>query len=127
MVKNFLHVKIDVEDLDRSLDFYFNKLGFKQIVRYDVPNGPTIVQVYPTGASPGIELWYQPPFRGFKNDRIHIALEAEDVEGTVLELRAKGIFIEREPFTLGDEVIAFIRDPDGYLVELSEVRTPRAG
>ena len=119
LLKSFFHVKIDVEDLDRSLDFYCNKLQFKQIVRYDVPNGTVIVQVSPTGMPPGIELWYEPPFKGFNNDRLHLAFEVDDVAGVIRELKRKGVHIEHEPFRIGHETIAFIRDPDGYLIEFN--------
>jgi lactoylglutathione lyase len=120
-LQTFLHVKLDVEDLMRSLDFYCDKLQLKQIVRYDLPNNAVIVQVSPTGQPPGVELWYEKPFKGFNNNRLHIAFEVDDVVGTVSELRRRGVFIEQEPFRKGHELIAFIRDPDGYLIELNEV------
>jgi lactoylglutathione lyase len=119
-LKAFLHVKIDVEDLERSLDFYCDKLQLKQIVRYDLPNDAVIVQVSPTGQPPGIELWYEKPFKSFDNDRLHVAFEVEDLEYSVRELRQRGVRIEQEPFRKGHELIAFLRDPDGYLIELNE-------
>jgi catechol 2,3-dioxygenase-like lactoylglutathione lyase family enzyme len=119
-LKAFLHVKIDVQDLKKSLDFYCGKLHFKQIVRYDLPNGGVIVQVSPTGRPPGIELWYENPFKGFGNDRLHMAFEVDNVEEIMHELRGMGVTIEQEPFRKGHEIIAFLRDPDGYLLELNE-------
>lgn len=119
-LKAFLHVKLDVQDLERSLDFYCGKLRLRQIVRYDLPGGGVIVQVSPTGQPPGIELWYERPFKGFDNDRLHVAFEVEDVEAEVRELRGRGVRVEQEPFRKGHEVIAFLRDPDGYLIELNE-------
>ncbi len=119
-LKAFLHVKIDVEDLERSLDYYCNKLQFKQIVRYELANDGVIVQVSPTGQPPGIELWYERPFKGFDNDRLHMAFEVGDVAETVRELKQRGVVIEQQPFRKGHEMIAFLRDPDGYLIELNE-------
>jgi lactoylglutathione lyase len=119
-LKAFLHVKIDVQDLERSLDFYCNKLQLKQIVRYDLPNDAVIVQVSPTGEPPGLELWYERPFKGFNNDRLHVAFEVEDIEAQVRELTLVGVHIEQMPFQKGHELIAFLRDPDGYLIELNE-------
>ena len=60
MISEFNHLKIDVTDLDRSIAFYCGKLGFAQIVRYDRPDGVTIVQVSPAGQPPGLELWHEP-------------------------------------------------------------------
>ena len=116
----FLHVKIDVQDIDRSLDYYCNKLQLKEIVRYTLPNGGMIVQVSPSGVPPGIELWYEKPFKGFRNDRLHMAFEVDNVAEVTRELKRKGVAIAQGPLQIGHEIIAFLRDPDGYLLELNE-------
>jgi lactoylglutathione lyase len=113
-------VKIDVQDLERSLHFYCGLLGLKQIVRYDLPNGIAIVQLSPTGKPPGIELWHEPPWKGFCNERLHFAFEVDDLVRVVHSLRECGAPVEVEPFQKGNEKIAFLRDPDGYLIELNE-------
>jgi lactoylglutathione lyase len=120
-IRSFLHVKLDVADLDRSVAFYRDALGFVQIVRYDRDDGITIVQVSPTGMPPGIELWFEPPFRPAPDDRLHVALEARSLPDLVVRLQSLGVEIVREPFRIGHELIAFIRDPDGYLIELNEI------
>lgn len=116
----FLHVKIDVADLERSLRFYCGALGWRQIVRYDRDDGVVIVQVSPTGEPPGIELWHEPPHAGFQSDRLHVAVSTADLCATVDRLVRQGVAVERPPFRIGHELIAFIRDPDGYLIELNE-------
>lgn len=120
LLKSFLHVKIDIENEERSLDFYCNKLQLKEIVRYPLPNGGAIIQLSPTGFPPGIELWYEKPFKGFNNDRLHVAFEVDNVVEVVEKLKENGVVIEQEPFRKGHEVIAFLRDPDGYLLEINE-------
>lgn len=119
-VTAFLHVKIDVEDLDRSLAFYSGKLGMRQIVRYEQKDGVTIVQVSPTGQPPGIELWHEPPHPSSGTDRIHIAIAVHRLRDLLEDLRRGGVNIVTEPFAIGQEVIAFLRDPDGHLIELNE-------
>jgi lactoylglutathione lyase len=119
-INSFHHVKLDVEDLKRSLDFYCDGLGFEQIVRYERDDGVVIVQVSPDGVPPGIELWWEPPYRGLNDDRLHIALDVTDLDHTLGELERQGITVEEGPFRIGHEAIAFIRDPDGYLIELNE-------
>lgn len=123
LLKSFLHVKIDIQNIERSLDFYCGKLQLKEIVRYQLPNNGAIIQLSPTGRPPGIELWYEEPFKGFQNDRLHLAFESSDVVGVVRHLKEIGLTIEQEPFRKGHEIIAFIRDPDGYLIELNEDTT----
>lgn len=120
LIKGFHHLKIDVEDLDASLDFYLKRLEFEIIVRYDLENGGTIVQVSPDGHPPGLELWHQPPHRAYFLERLHFALAVYDTYKVIEILRARDVIIEREPFRLGHETIAFVRDPDGYLIEIYE-------
>lgn len=118
--ESFLHVKIDVQDLQHSLHYYTSLLGFRQIVRYDRPDGVVIVQLSPTGKPPGVELWYEPPWKGFCNDRFHFAFKVHDLANVVDRLKASGVPIDTPPFQIGHEKIAFLRDPDGYLIELNE-------
>ena len=119
-VKSFFHVKIGVRNVDRSLEFYCRKLKLREICRYSIQNG-LIIQLSPTGKSPGIELWYEDSATVASNDQIHIAFYVDDLENFVAELRKEGVQIYREPFKIGHEIIAFIRDPDGYLIELNEI------
>jgi catechol 2,3-dioxygenase-like lactoylglutathione lyase family enzyme len=117
---SFHHVKLDVEDLGRSLDFYCGLLGLKQIVRYDRDDGVSIVQLSTTGQPPGVELWHEPPWAGLRNERLHFAFAVTGLASLVEDLRTRGVVVEIEPFTIGHEKIAFLRDPDGYLIELNE-------
>jgi lactoylglutathione lyase len=52
----------------------------------------------------------------------HIAIAADDLEQTLANLREQGIEPEREPYRVrdGGSLLCFVRDPDGYRVELIE-------
>jgi catechol 2,3-dioxygenase-like lactoylglutathione lyase family enzyme len=79
MRTSFFHLKLDVADLRRSLDFYCGILNWRVVVRYDRQDGVTIVQISPTGMPPGIELWHEPPLESFAQDRLHFALTVDGV------------------------------------------------
>lgn len=51
------------------------------------------------------------------------ACEVDDVVAVVHELKEMGVHVEHKPFRKGPEVIAILRDPDGYLIELNEDTT----
>ena len=72
----------------------------------------------------GIELWHERPHAAFAHVRLHVAVLVTGVSDFVERLRGQGVVIERAPFRIGHEVIAFIRDPDGYLIELNECPVP---
>ncbi len=118
-VTAFLHAKLDVADMARAIDFYCGKLGCREIVRYKIPMGE-IVQISPTGRSPGVELWYESDAPAPRHSGIHIAFAVSNTRALVENLRAAGVEITREPFEMGDEIIAFVRDPDGYEIELNQ-------
>ena len=119
ILRAFLHVKLDVADMKRATDFYCGLLGCQEIVSYQIPKGQ-IVQLSPTGRSPGIELWCEGPLEPRADRKLHVAFAVDDTRALVSRLRAAGVHVEQEPFEIGDEVIAFIRDPDGYLIELNQ-------
>lgn len=119
LVQGLHHVKLNVRDMERSLDFYRNKLDFREMARYPIDSG-LIVQLSHNGRPPGIELWYEEPALAVENKELHIAFEVSDVESYVSVIRDKGVRITREPFRIGHELIAFIEDPDGYQIELNQ-------
>jgi lactoylglutathione lyase len=50
----------------------------------------------------------------------HIALAVDDLDATLSELAEQGIEPEREPYRVseGGSLLCFVRDPDGYRIEL---------
>ena len=52
----------------------------------------------------------------------HIAIGVDDLDGTLQSLAAQGIEPEREPYRVREEGsrLCFVRDPDGYRIELIE-------
>ena len=118
-IQAFMHAKLDVTDMKRSERFYRDVLGLKEIVRYRIPKG-VILQLSPTGEFPGVELWYEEPVEPAPQTKLHIAFNVDDTRAWVDHLRELGVPIVEEPFEVGHEVIAFIRDPDGYLIELNQ-------
>jgi lactoylglutathione lyase len=55
----------------------------------------------------------------------HIAIGVDDLEQTLASLAAQEIEPEREPYRVreGGSLLCFVRDPDGYRIELIEHRT----
>jgi len=120
-----LHTMIRVFDLEKSIDFYVNKLGMTLLRRKDYPDGKFTLAFVGYGdedSNAVIELthnWGHAPYTigdGFG----HIALGVKDIYGTCEKLAAAGVKIPRPPGPMkhGTTVIAFVEDPDGYKIEL---------
>jgi lactoylglutathione lyase len=110
---------VRVSDLERSLDFYCNKLGLKEIRRIDVPAGRfTLVFVAAEGQEDAaLELtynWDPETLTGGRNFG-HVAYEVENIYATCEDLLRKGVTINRPP---RDGKMAFIRSPDDVSIEL---------
>ena len=127
-----LHTMIRVGDLERSLAFYRDVLGMRLLRRTDYPSGRFTLAFVGYGAEDAhtvIELthnWDTAHYElgtGFG----HIALGVEDIYATCDDLRARGAKIVREPGPMqhGGSEIAFIEDPDGYRIELIQLRGRR--
>ena len=82
----YLHTMVRVTDLDRSLDFYVNKLGLKELRRVDRPEGRyTLVFLAAPGDEPAqIELTYNwdPEVYGEGRNFGHLAYEVDNIYDT---------------------------------------------
>ncbi|NBQ55847.1 MAG: hypothetical protein EBU36_04245 [Verrucomicrobia bacterium] len=58
-VTRWLHTRFRVNDLERSLLFYTEVLGLKEISRSSSPRGSTLVFLQPSGGGEMLELWYE--------------------------------------------------------------------
>jgi lactoylglutathione lyase len=116
-----------VGDLERSILFYRDVLGMKEISRKDYPDGKFTLAFLGYGKNPEqaeIELTHNWGVTGYEIGTAygHIALGVDDIYKTCDRIRSAGGKITREPGPMkhGTTVIAFVQDPDGYKIELIE-------
>ncbi|CAI8165615.1 MAG: Lactoylglutathione lyase [Prochlorococcus marinus str. MIT 9215] len=118
-----------VADLERSLNFYIEVLGMKLLRRKDYPSGRFTLAFVGYGDEKDntvLELthnWDQNQYE-LGNGYGHIALGVSDIYSTCTAIATKGGRVVREPGPMkhGNTVIAFVEDPDGYKVELIELK-----
>jgi lactoylglutathione lyase len=120
-----LHTCYRITDIERSVAFY-RALGFEEIRR--MPIRDEAVNVFLNqpgdGESPRLELTYNFGVDSYElgTGYGHIAITSDDLDATLAQLAAQGIEPERPPYTIreGGSRICFVRDPDGYRIELIE-------
>ena len=126
MATKLLHTRIRVSDLDRSVGFYTDHLGFRVLSRSDrSPQGNQIVHLELPGNAHTIELTWSADYQvNVPEDLLHFAIGVPDLVAVCDELESRGIEIWpdewREKFQTGRKM-AFIDDPDGYEIELLEL------
>jgi lactoylglutathione lyase len=124
----YLHTMVRVSDVDRSLDFYCNKLGFREVRRMENSQGRyTLFYLAATGDPDDdaqLELTYNwdPEPYGEGRNFGHLAYEVDDIYATCEKLMKKGVTINRPP---RDGHMAFIRSPDNISIELLQKGNPK--
>ncbi|KKD01340.1 lactoylglutathione lyase [Photobacterium halotolerans] len=120
-----LHTMLRVGDLDRSIAFYTDIMGMKLLRKSDNKAYQyTLAFVGYSDESEGavIELTYNWGTSEYEmgNAYGHIAIGVEDIYATCEAIQAAGGNVTREPGPVkgGTTHIAFVRDPDGYQIEL---------
>jgi lactoylglutathione lyase len=119
----YLHTCYRIGDIDRSVAFY-EKLGFEEARRSPIGDEAINVFMALPGEDPRLELTYNHGVDSYDlgTGYNHIALLVDDLDATLARLAEQGIEPEKPPYRPGGRTtghrIAFVRDPDGYRIEL---------
>mgnify|MGYP000998737037 CR=1 FL=1 len=124
----YLHTMLSVRDLDESLRFWCDLLGLQEVRRSEHPQGrfTLVFLAAPGDAGRGqIELtWNWDQKEPYEKGGAfgHLALMVQDVHHAVRYLEEQGVRIKTPPKQMnhGKRTIAFVFDPDEYLIELVE-------
>jgi lactoylglutathione lyase len=122
----YLHTMVRVTDLEKSLDFYCNKLGLREFRRIDSDKGrftlvflgaPDDLPDASEKQAPLVELTYNwdPEDYGGGRNFGHLAYRVENIYETCQRLMDGGVTINRPP---RDGHMAFVRSPDSISIEL---------
>jgi lactoylglutathione lyase len=116
-----------VGDLQRSVDFYCKAFGMKEIRRRDVPGGKYTLSFVGFGEEEDntlIELTYNYGVEKYELGGAfgHLAVGVSDVAKACEIAASAGGTVTRPagPVQHGTTIIAFVKDPDGYAIELVE-------
>ncbi|MCA1656990.1 MAG: VOC family protein [Actinobacteria bacterium] len=118
-----IHTCYRIGEIDRSVSFY-EALGFEELRRMPIRDEAINVFMGLPGDGPRLELTYNHGVSEYDlgTGYNHIALTVADIDGTLARLADHGIEPEKPPYSLreGGSRICFVRDPDGYRIELIE-------
>ena len=118
-----IHTCYRIGDIDRSVAFY-EALGFEERRRMPIRDEAINVFMGLPGDEDRLELTYNFGVDSYElgTGYNHIAITAPDLDGTLDQLKDQGIEPEKPPYTVreGGSRLCFVRDPDGYRIELIE-------
>ncbi len=117
----YLHTMVRVTNIEKSLDFYCNKLGLKEIRRMENEKGKyTLIFLGAENSDDRYSLleltynWEPEEYTGGRNFG-HLAYSVKNIYETCKKLMDNGVVINRPP---RDGHMAFVRSPDGISIEI---------
>ncbi len=120
-----LHTMLRVANLDKSIEFYTNVLGMKELRRKEYPDGKFTLAFLGYGDEANNTVLELTHNWGVENYELgtafgHLAIGVPDVYEACEKMKAMGGKITRDagPMNAGTTIIAFLEDPDGYEIEL---------
>jgi lactoylglutathione lyase len=123
MPPELIHTCYRIGDIDRSVQFY-EALGFEELRRLPIRDEAVNVFMGLPGDGARLELTHNFGVDSYDlgTGYNHIAITAEDLDATLERLSQQGIEPEKPPYRVreGGSRICFVRDPDGYRIEIIE-------
>jgi lactoylglutathione lyase len=114
-----------VGDLNKSINFYTKVLGMQLLRQKDYPKGKFTLAFLGYGdesKNSALELTYNWDKDNYEvgTGFGHIAINVDDVYKAVDDAKQQGVEIVREagPMSAGTTIVGFLKDPDGYEIEL---------
>ncbi|MCY0902983.1 MAG: VOC family protein [Firmicutes bacterium] len=126
MIRGLGHVALTVKDMQQSLEFYCDALGFTRAFDIPTPEGKPWIVYIKVADRQFIELFYggTDPVAvsshsiGFN----HLCLEVDDIAATADHLRQKGVKLTVEPKQgLDHNWQCWAQDPDGNRIEFMQL------
>ena len=118
-----IHTCYRITDVERSVAFY-TALGFEERRRMPIREEAINVFMGLPGDDDRLELTYNFGVESYElgTGYGHIAVTVDDMAATLERLAGQGIEPERAPYRVreGGSLLCFVRDPDGYRIELIE-------
>lgn len=130
MLKHFEHIGMATGNLDRFMAFYVDLLGMDLFLRKKTSSGNAEVAFLTVGGRMVLEVFapgspMTGPARDLPTDEVgirHIALAFDSVDEIYNRLMAAGVeSVEKPRDAFNKEIlarVAFVKDPDGNIIEL---------
>ena len=123
VVSKFLHTRMRVDDLDKTVAFYEKVFGLEVSRRHESPRGSKLVFLAVPNSEEEIEITYYPGSGSVQvqEDLMHLAFEVESMEAFAQHLQQVGYSFSDGPTkSSSGSVFAFVDAPEGYEVEVIE-------
>ena len=118
---NFAAVGIGVSDMARSVEFYTNVMGMKQMQTFDLPHMKEVVLGYKGDVAVVLMHYIDGSEQHYTNNPVKLVFNIDDPKALAARFHAAGLEVTREPEPLpefGGKIVGMAKDPDGYVIEM---------
>ncbi len=117
------HTMIRVRDLDRSITFYIEFCGLREVRRRDLGDDCTLAFLTDETGAYHLELTFNKDGRDYDlGDQFgHLAFVTDDLEAVIAQTESRGWGYRANRPESSSRYI-FVKDPDGYDVEILQAR-----
>ena len=123
IVSKFLHTRLRVNDLDKTLEFYGLVFGLSVTRRHGSPRGSKLAFLAVPNSEEEIEITFYPgsgPVE-VQEDLMHLAFEVESMKKFEEHLQSVGYqFSDGPTQSSSGSIFAFVDAPEGYEIEVIE-------
>ncbi len=123
IVRKFLHTRMRVNDLEKTIEFYHRVFGLKVTRRHESPRGSKLAFLGVPNSDEEIEITYYPGSGpvAVQEDLMHLAFEVESMEAFQKHLDSIGVELSDGPTeSSSGSTFAFVDAPEGYEIEVIE-------
>jgi len=123
VVSKFLHTRMRVNDLEKTLEFYQRVFGLEVTRRHESPRGSKLAFLSVPNSDEEIEITFFPGSGPVKvqEDLMHLAFEVESMEEFQKHLSSIGVALSDGPTkSSSGSTFAFVDAPEGYEIEVIE-------
>ncbi len=116
---SFNHAMVYVKDVQRALDFYTQKLGFRQLDEFRHEGKPVYARLRAPGGDGSIALHQAGPGASVASDGVRLYFEIRELDEFCRKLQATGfVFTQRPQMMPWGWRHAYLNDPDGHEISL---------
>ena len=121
-----LHTAYFVADIERSMKFYCDVLGMKELQRFDLEDGvKEVILGFPDSKGAGVILMWNTkrtaPYQ-YGDSYSRFVMMVSDLDAAIQHLTAKGVTISKQKTELDTLRYCMLKDPDGYTIEVLQLK-----
>ena len=113
MIQQIATVAVYVDDQDRVLEFWRDRVGFELRRRESMGNAGSWLEMAPEGAGSRLVLYPKSLMPDWAERKPSIVFECDDIQATFDAMKARGVQFMEEPKTMAWGTYAIFPDSDG--------------